>query len=607
VAAGAVSAHIAALTTGVLNAMLLTRLRIATAVLAAASVLAASVPLLSAQRADPPAPDAGTPRPAPVADRDPDTDGDGLPDFQEVHKYGTDPHKADTAGTGVSDGDARQRREYTYSVRAVIRVMRPYNLKALNDDYQDVRVLRETNEFAELEVVCYPLNTNAAAIRPNPNWKADYAAMTEYMKPGVTTNWDAAMRDDLLHELARDGIHPDRLTDRDMVEQVSRWLFKKSNYRSMFCTHFVHFPDGKPAVLPGLGGRFEREKGDKGWTEWEQFEHELLGKEMFARKTYGACTSAAVYQCTVLRALGIPCRMILCIPVADGSDPEQVALTEKHLTHHQVRHTAFVGLLGADQSYASHTFLEVYVGHRWRRLNSATLGQNILDPRCLGLMVHVHTFADLSDANLAPTWGARYAKGSRAGEFTHSNPYKLVEISDHFGRHANVPNPPAKEHKQITITKAYWPDSPHTPEMVRQWVAKSGRDDTTARLFIHGDEWWPNASDYLQYKVFMRRADPNFVLKAKGHPDVKATLTMTFFTHASQDVRELEVVIPPEELAKMAQGVAYTLHPVNGTPNYQWQVKDGVTLTRHQAAERRRGDPVRLFSVFFVTPLCPLW
>src|SRR5438067_69639 len=83
---------------------------------------------------------------------DPDTDGDGLSDFQELHKYRTDPNKPDSAGGGISDGDWKQRREFNYSVRAVIRVMRPYNLAALSDDYQDVRLIKETKDYAELEV-----------------------------------------------------------------------------------------------------------------------------------------------------------------------------------------------------------------------------------------------------------------------------------------------------------------------------------------------------------------------------------------------------------------------------------------------------------------------
>src|SRR5262249_26489263 len=82
----------------------------------------------------------------PTGQADPDSDGDGLSDFHEVHKYRTDPNKKDTAGKGAPDGGWQQRREFTYSVRALVRVLPPYNLKALNDDYQDVRVLAETKK-----------------------------------------------------------------------------------------------------------------------------------------------------------------------------------------------------------------------------------------------------------------------------------------------------------------------------------------------------------------------------------------------------------------------------------------------------------------------------
>jgi hypothetical protein len=353
---------------------------------------------------------------------DPDSDGDGLSDFQEIHKYRTDPHKKDTAGQGVSDGDWQGRREHTYSVRAVLRVMPPYNLKALNDDYQDVRVLAQKKECAELEVVVYPLNTNAEAIKANPNWKKDCAGMKEYLDPGVTTNWDDAMRQDLLRELAKDGIDPDKLTDKEVVEKVSAWLFRRNQYRYMFCTFYADFPDGKPAIRTGLEKAFEREKGDKGWTAQQQFEHELLGKEMFANKCVGTCTSSAILQTTVLRALGVPTRMILCIPPGDGTDAAQVALVEKGLTHHRVRRDAFYGVLGSSGGFTSHTFCEVFVGGRWRRLNYATLGQNVLEPNYLGLMIHVHTFRDLSEANLAATWGTRYATGRRDDVFPHGKP-----------------------------------------------------------------------------------------------------------------------------------------------------------------------------------------
>ena len=514
-----------------------------------------------------------------VEGADPDTDGDGLSDFHEIHKYGTDPKKSDTAGKGVADGDWKQRREFTYSVRAIIRVMPPYNLKALNDDYQDVRARAEKKEYAELEVVAYPLNSNAHAIKANPNWKRDYAGMKEYLAPGITTNWDLQMRKDLLRELANDGIHPDKLTDKEVVEQVSRWLFKRSQYRSMFCTFYVGFRDGKPVVLPGLEKRFEHDKGDPKWTVQEQLEHELFGKQMFARRTYGTCTSTAVYQTTVLRALGIPTRIILCIPLADGSDMAQFEMIEKGLTNHQVRHVACLGAMSGGDNFVSHTFCEVFVGGRWRRLNFTTLGQNILEPNYLGLMIHVHTFNDLSEANLAATWGTRYAKGQRDDLFPHSNPYRLMEVSDHFGKYAKTPNPPAdNEHKQITIVKAYWPEGNDAPAEIRElkWSKPRG----SGRFFVHCEEWLENAGGYLQYKLFMWRSDRSFVLRAKGQPDVSCQISMNFFTLNSRNLRELEVIIPAADYAKMTKGVAYTLYPVNGKKGYEWKVQSGLSVTR---------------------------
>src|SRR5262249_48002416 len=219
---------------------------------------------------------------------------------------------------------------------------------------------------------------------------------------------------------------------------VSRWLFKRSKYRYMFCTFYVDFRDGKAEVPPELKQAFEREKGDPKCTVQEQLDNEVFGKQMFEHKTYGTCTSTAVYQATVLRALGIPTRIILCIPLADGSDAAQVKQISDGLTNYRVRWTACLGALSGGSGFTSHTFCEVFVGNRWRRLNFTTLGQNILERNYLGLMIHVHTFNDLSEANLAATWGTRYARGLRDDVFRHSNPYRLLEVSDHFGRYARV-------------------------------------------------------------------------------------------------------------------------------------------------------------------------
>jgi len=387
-----------------------------------------------------------------------DSDGDGLSDFQEVHKYLTDPAKQDSDGDGTPDGDWAERREYTYSVRSIFRFLPPLDEKALNDDFQDARVREQTDDYIEIEVVHYPLATVYESIDENRNWQQDDAHLTEYLAPGATTNWDAPMRRALLAELKDDGIDVDALSDKQAVDQVSRWLLKRSrSLDKVFTTFYVHCPNGRPAVFPGLEaafrGEFERDKSNYDWTLEEHFDREVLGKGMFYNKTHGSCTSTAVYLTTVLRALGIPTRMVLASPAVDASDREQILMVKNSITHNQVRETMLAGLRRSSHGFTNHTFNEVYIGNRWVRLDYTALGPSIFGAHRFGLQTHLYTINDLSDMNLAATWGVRYAKGLRSASFQHSNPYSAIAIDDLFGVHSNVPNPPFTAQEPATSSK----------------------------------------------------------------------------------------------------------------------------------------------------------
>ncbi len=387
-----------------------------------------------------------------------DTDGDGLSDFQETHKYLTDPKKSDSDGDGVLDGDWDERREYTYTIRTVLRFMPPFQ-DAISDDYQDARLREKRDDYIEIEVVHYPLGTAGRSVTPNPTWRRDYAGMTRYLEPDVTTNWDADMQRRLLADLRAAGIHVDRLTDKEVVQKASTWLMRRARSLSkVFTTYYIHYPNGSPTVYPGLEAAYKREFGRDSehydWTIDQHFDHELLGRGMYDHKTRGSCTSFAVYLTTALRAIGIPTRMVVAVSAVDGTDPQQRRLARKHLTHRQVRYKALRGI-GSGWGFSAHTFNEVYVGHRWHRLNYNALGQSIVDENYLGLMTHLYTFTDLSKIDLAPTWGWRYAKSGRCKTFRCGNPYAAVSISDQFGRHAKIPNPnvrrPPKRHPEPNI------------------------------------------------------------------------------------------------------------------------------------------------------------
>ncbi len=268
--------------------------------------------------------------------------------------------------------------------------------------------------------------------------------------------------------------------------------------------------------------------------------------------------------------------MVLGIPMVDANDPAQLAMVGGGIRHHEVRRMLLQGLSGAD-GYANHTFNEVYVGGRWVRLNERKLGQNVLDEKLMGMLTHVNTFDDLSEVPLAATWGKRYALGERDDVFRFSNPYRCESVSDHFGRFAKtIDNPEVKEHRAITISRAYWADSSDLPAAMKQFAEMRSRDGSGV-FFIHGDEWI-EGQPWQQYKVFMQVAGKEWLLQAEGHPDVHAR--MTIGSYVGRDAHELEVLIPREQYARMVPGVEYTLVPRNEVPGYRWKTRGRVTLAK---------------------------
>ncbi len=491
-----------------------------------------------------------------------DSDRDGLSDFQESHKFFTNPELADSDGDGVRDGDWHERREFTYTIRSVIKVMRPCDPAVANDDYQDARVLSESDAFVELEVVHYPFNTNAAAVEGSRDWQTPSPDLKAYLQAGVTTNWDDAMRRDLIGALQADGIDLQALTDRQVVERVADWLLARGKYQDVFTTYFVHFPNGKAEIFPGLEEAFGIKPGNTELFD-KQMQHEVFGKGMFENKCYGTCTSAAIYLTTGLRAVGIPTRMILAIPPADGSDSRQIQMIEDHIAHHQVRRTLLGGLPSA--GFAAHTFNEVYVGGRWRRLNYRQLGQNTYGPGAMGMLTHVLTFRDLSEAGLTETWGRRYGRGERDDTFQGTNPYRTTEISDRFGIHSRLENTPVNDPKVAPISKAYWFFSDQRPDWIR---ADSVEQKSDGHLLVHVDL----AVDEL--KAIYPKLNPEFVLTAAGQPTVRAQAERGFWNE------ECYLRIPADQFAIMAPGVPYELTPAKTDGQHHWRVEGNVRIVK---------------------------
>lgn len=499
-----------------------------------------------------------------AAPSDIDTDGDGLSDFHEVHKYLTDPAQADSDGDGVPDGDWSERREYSYTVRSLVHVARPVTEDVFCDDYQDARVLEEGEDYLELEVIHYPLGTAHEAITPDANWRKSAAWHAEYLRSSPSSDWNAAMREELFTALAEEGHDVDSLNDLQMVEAVSAYALKRTRGINLFTTFCSELDsEGRVRIHPDLESLVQREAKKEGYSVEDAMQHELFASGMFANRSRGSCTSSAIYLCGVLRAAGIPARIILTNPVIDASDPREVKFLER-LRHPEVRDAITTGTVNLGKSWASHTYNEVWVGGRWRRLNYNRLGQPTLDAHYFGLMTHVVTTADWLEAGLARTIGLRQQlRRGTPDIFGHYNAYSCIALSDRYGKHADLAAP--EEQDQVrTLAAVYTSDDPRLPDFARDRL-----ENRALMLSPVERERWPSL------KAFLARADGVFVLEGGGK-----RLVVEHHAGGISGGDECYVIARFIEgsIDDLVPGTSYRLRPTNRNAGYRWDVPEELTF-----------------------------
>ena len=504
---------------------------------------------------------------APAQDRD----RDGLSDFQERHKYKTDPSKADSDGDGIPDGDWLERREFNYVIRSVVQVMKPVTIEFLNDDYQDARILDETEDHIELEVIHYPFNSVASTIVANSKWRKDASRMKEWLKPGPTSDWTPSMRRKLVAALKKDGIDVKRLDDKTLVEKASAWLVNHAQHHDGFTSFITAFDaKGKPYVPDDLKASAERGIAEKGLTLEQQWKREVSAKGMFEAGARGSCTSSAIYMSGCLRALGIPTRTVLCIPLVDASDPTEVRMVKQRLEHNGIRRLVKDAVDGGENSWTSHTFNEVFVGGRWRRLNYSRLGQNIIDSGgSLGIMTHVATFFDWADAKMPETVGRRQKSNAKTDVFGGRNPYSTVSLRDQFGVHCRVENPPADQ-EQLAINRLVWSDSKELPEGIFDFMQKEDRFGLVAHLNDVGD------TDDL--RSFLAKADLRLYLHADGHPRLSVGLHANCWW-ADNGRGWIYVPFGPADRRDHMRNVLYRPEARNGNQGFALTLEDDLRVS----------------------------
>lgn len=341
-----------------------------------------------------------------------DTDGDGLPDAWEVLKYRTDPLSADSDGDGIADGDWLERREFTYSLRAIVEVAVPLPpMEELNTIFQDVRLLGRRGHISELEVVLYP----GARVRAGTEKYArkNRCVIADFEVKGVEPTFAAEMR-------ALAGSAEEKEGQMGVLLDS---LFKKTKREVPFNAFYLVNDGGEISLEPLAGPAIRDPEADPR----ELWYRELDPATMWNRRARGECTSSAVLGQAGLQAIGLASRLILFLPFFTASQDVLDGIWDKRVLR---------GLSGRRVGVpycTSHTAVEIFTGEKWLLSDEERIR---ITPFELGLgpLIQLRTAPSISELIEPALWGA--ACGGNGPLEGSRNVYRIVSLSDHWGEYA---------------------------------------------------------------------------------------------------------------------------------------------------------------------------
>jgi hypothetical protein len=166
------------------------------------------------------------------------------------------------------------------------------------------------------------------------------------------------------------------------------------------------------------------------------------------------------------------------------------------------------------------------------------------------------------------------------------NPYRLLSVQDHFGANAHLDNPevPLAELRTVTIIGLY----PKGSAAIPKWVTENDDWQRNGTDFLIAcREWVPGK--YRQMSAFSKRAGREFLLTAPGHPDSKAHLNGLSLSDGHGTFQAYGAQLSPEDKARLAPGVAYSIQPLNISDTYHWAVAPGTSLllVKHDLGDDR--------------------
>ncbi len=384
-----------------------------------------------------------------------DTDGDGLSDYTEVTKYLTDPLKEDSDGDGILDSDWKEKREYTYTVRFEGEVYKPFDTPTMTNHWQDLVAYAVDGDKLTYELVLYP---NAHALlnpAPYPRTDLPQGFFEEFTRPTTLFNYNDTMQS-YLSELV-EGCSD----DYEVVKALHRWQLQNFEWSELQprpgTGSTLALPTLSFTIRPGkiekrelASSKFCMHAYEAGWTDEQIIDDVMLGGSMFQNRRHGTCGSTSILMATMLRAVGIPTRIVSTVGLADLRNPDHERFVEG------LPLSVLVEFGEESFDGGGHVFSEALIGNQWVGVEAYAFPSRAWEAELVPFIV-IGAYRDFESTDfglLAATWGDKYSNphfnnsshpiwktqaGRRwkagVGEFPEIPPYDPVFLSNQLPTH----------------------------------------------------------------------------------------------------------------------------------------------------------------------------
>lgn len=343
-----------------------------------------------------------------------DSDGDGLTDYDEYCKYRTDPTKKDSDGDGTPDGDWGERREYAYTIRAVCEIRPPNSLEGMNDLYQDARPAGRKprlEDGAVVEILLFPFSTPHVFAQPYPR-TAVPESLRKYIEPDLSMNFSDEMQKEVKEKIVKGAT-----TDVEAIEKVLAWMAGETRLANDLPElAFFNVVDHKIVWRQSLGSPQQ---------DQQLLQTNFFGDSMFKSRVHGTCSSTATLRATMLRAAGIPTRLIQNLPLINRYEGDPEPLVEAL----RMRTMAKGYDWGQGGGGANHVYNEVFLNNRWIRVD------NVVNPGPFvgdKLFVKVYSLASWNDRS---DW--RTPRPPEEG-WNENRDFRTLEVSDAYPKYPSA-------------------------------------------------------------------------------------------------------------------------------------------------------------------------